>query len=67
MVVERKRDGFHFVLCFLMGIYLLTTPVLAADAGIRVMAVTDAGEKKTLQLYSGYHALVIGCSAYTSG
>ena len=35
--------------------------------GIRVKARTHSGSTKEIQLYSGYHALVIGCGAYTKG
>jgi formylglycine-generating enzyme required for sulfatase activity len=67
MTFEHKINQLTVLLCFLMGIFLLATPVLADETGIGVTIVTESGESKDIQLYSGYHALVIGCSAYTSG
>ena len=67
MTVKHNINQLTVLLCFLMGMFLLVTPVLAAETGINVTIVTESGENKDLQLYSGYHALVIGCSAYTSG
>jgi len=35
--------------------------------GIRVKAKTDDGSTREIHLYSGYHALVVGCSNYRKG
>ena len=67
MAVGRKKIGALFVLACLAGLLILSIPAAAGKPGIQVTAITDAGQKTELQFYSGYHALVIGCSAYTSG
>ena len=51
------------VLCFL----LLSFSVHAASRGITVKAKTSNGAVKEIQIYSGYHALVVGCSDYQKG
>ena len=38
-----------------------------ADRGIRVSARTPAGGTRQIPLYTGYHALVVACAAYTGG
>ena len=35
--------------------------------GISIQAKTHSGEIKEIQLYTGYHALVVGCGDYGSG
>jgi formylglycine-generating enzyme required for sulfatase activity len=48
--------------------FLLLTPTLhATQRGIRLKARTVTGTTKEIALYSGYHALVIGCGEYTKG
>ena len=41
--------------------------VMAKTRSIRVKARTPDGKTKEINLYSGYHALVVGCGDYTKG
>ncbi len=47
--------------------WLFPTPTYTASRGITVKAKTSSGAVKEIPLYSGYHALVIGCGDYRSG
>jgi hypothetical protein len=67
MAVGRKSIGAPLIFACLAVLSVLSIPTAAGGSGIQVTAVTDAGKKTDLQLYSGYHALVIGCSAYNAG
>ena len=40
---------------------------MRGQEGIQVEARTTGGETKILPLYSGYHALVVGCGGYNKG
>ena len=51
----------------LIGIGLISIPVLATESGIQVKVITDAGGQKEIQFYSGYHALVLVCDRYQAG
>jgi len=60
------------ILEYLAGILLIVaffcvSPAHAASNLINVTAQTSSGSSKEIQLYSGYHALVIGCSNYRQG
>lgn len=53
-------------------ISLLVTSLLLASSGwasrgIKVVATTSNGSQKEVSLYSGYHALVVGCGNYLRG
>ncbi|MBU0699544.1 MAG: caspase family protein, partial [Proteobacteria bacterium] len=52
------------LLAFTLCALLITFPVHAASRGITVKAKTSTGTVKEIQLYSGYHALVVGCGDY---
>jgi hypothetical protein len=39
----------------------------AASRGITIKAKTSSGTTKEIRLYSGYHALVVGCGDYQAG
>ncbi|MGD8881206.1 MAG: caspase family protein [Desulfobacterales bacterium] len=54
---------FLAVLC----ICFVTSPAFAASRGILVKTHTSSGASRQLKLYSGYHALVVGCGAYRAG
>lgn len=41
--------------------------VLAMERGIQVVTKDPHGKTKQIRLYSGYHALVVGCGAYRNG
>ena len=41
--------------------------VMRGQSGVTVAARDEKGQTKPLHLYSGYHALVVGCSDYTAG
>ncbi|MGD2184477.1 MAG: DUF1566 domain-containing protein [Desulfobacterales bacterium] len=50
-----------------IGIYLITSPAFAATRGILVKTQTSSGSPRHIKLYSGYHALVVGCGNYRAG
>jgi hypothetical protein len=45
----------------------VSSPVLSATRGILVKTQTSSGSSRQIKLYSGYHALVVGCGAYRAG
>ncbi len=53
----------------LVGIWswLFFSSANAASRGITVKAKTSSGAVKEIPLYSGYHALIIGCGDYRAG
>ncbi len=52
---------------FITTIILLSTQLNAKQNSIRVKGQTGDGSTKTIELYSGYYALVVGCGAYQNG
>jgi len=64
-----KRAKICIVLISLLTIYLwcLSGVLIADSRGIKVMAKTQSGSMKEISLYSGYHALVVGCGDYKAG
>ena len=46
---------------------MLHPSIYAASRGVSVKARALDGSTKNIQLYSGYHALVVGCSDYGRG
>jgi uncharacterized caspase-like protein len=54
---------FLAVLC----VCFVSSPVLSATRGILVKTQTSSGSSRQIKLYSGYHALVVGCGAYRAG
>ncbi|MDF1591102.1 MAG: SUMF1/EgtB/PvdO family nonheme iron enzyme [Desulfobacterales bacterium] len=56
-----------FMSVFILGLLLVSMPVNAASRGISVTTKTSSGAAREIQLYSGYHALVIGCGDYRAG
>jgi len=50
-------------ICLLL---LLPISTIATSRGITIQARTPSGDTKEIQLYSGYHALVVGISEYDS-
>jgi len=67
MDISRLRGLTIFLL--ISGLYLLlfSLPVHAASRGIKIATQTSSGAIKEIQLYSGYHALVMGCGDYREG
>jgi len=63
------------ILGYLAGILLIVVSVFmcvctahtATSRGVNVTAKTPSGSSRDIPLYSGYHALVIGCSNYQQG
>lgn len=64
-----KRVLFLSMLFMLAGGVAGISPAntLEKTRGIRVVAKPADGTDKTIRLYSGYHALVIGCGDYRNG
>lgn len=54
-------------LILILSMGLLPCQALSSTRGISVNAKTPSGQTKEIDLYSGYHALVIGAGAYTEG
>ena len=50
-----------------LGFFILSVNLHAKQRAIRVKARTVAGTTKEIHLYSGYHALVVGCGGYKKG
>jgi hypothetical protein len=40
---------------------------MRGEGGIKIMARDPSGRLKPMRIYSGYYALVVGCSEYTRG
>ncbi len=53
-----------FFECLLVPI---STDCNASTRGIMIKAHTNAGDTHNIKLYSGYHALVVGCGDYRAG
>jgi|GEM_PF-6361647 len=45
----------------------LAAVTMRGNDGVKVLAKEPSGRARAIRLYSGYHALVIGCSDYRSG
>ena len=54
---------FLITICFCV----ISIPIHASSRGIRVKTKTLSGMTKEITLYTGYYALVVGCSDYRSG
>ena len=67
MAVLRKIEILRWLLRICVGGLIVAVPMAAAYAGVPVTTVADDGQKKDIQLYSGYHALVFGCADYSAG
>jgi hypothetical protein len=67
MVIDRIKvlGAFLFLLTFCSVVVSL--PAHATSRGIIVQTQTASGSTQQLRLYSGYHALVIGCADYHNG
>jgi len=61
------RKSIFFIILIFFTSTIVSTTLPASQRGIRVTARTQAGSTKEIKLYSGYHALVVGCSEYTQG
>ena len=67
MVFHRTKTLGAYLLLISIGIYFITSPALAASRGILVKTQTSSGTARQIKLYSGYHALVVGCGNYRAG
>ena len=50
-----------------LNYWFVSLPVYATSRGILVKAKTSSGSPQHIPLYSGYHALIVGCSDYRAG
>ena len=67
MVIHRIK-----ILCaclFLLAVCycFVSFPVYATSRGIIIQAKTSSGSTRQMQIYTGYHALVVGCADYRAG
>ena len=67
MVIRRIKILCAYLLFIAVGIYILSFPALAVSRGILIKAQTSSGSPRQIKLYSGYHALVVGCGDYRAG
>ena len=66
LLCRPKIHGYHIGI-LLVVVFLCGSSTWAASNLINVTAQTPSGSSREIPLYSGYHALVIGCSNYTEG
>ena len=69
MVFQRIKalDVFLLILIAAGICFVSSPPVFAASRGILIKAKNSAGSSRQIQLYSDYHALVVGCGDYRGG
>jgi len=69
MVAHRIKVLGDFLFLIIICYYCVSfpVPVHATSRGIIVKVKTSSGSQQQIQLYSGYHALVVGCSDYRAG
>ena len=67
MNISIKEIPAIFILIIFSCLWIFPFSVHSASRGITVKAKTPSGTEKEIKLYSGYHALVVGCSDYRSG
>jgi len=71
MVIHRIKILCAYLLLISIGIYLLSpfssSAAFAASRGIVVRTQTSSGSTLQIKLYTGYHALVVGCGDYRAG
>ena len=67
MNISIKEIPAIFILIIFSCLWIFPFSVHSASRGITVKAKTPSGTVKEIKLYSGYHALVVGCSDYRSG
>jgi uncharacterized caspase-like protein len=67
MVIHRIKALGAYLFLIAIGYCLVLFPVYASSRGILVKVKTFSGSSKQIQLYSGYHALIVGCSDYHAG
>ena len=62
-----KKIPVIYILIIGLCFWIFPFSLHSASRGITVKAKTPSGTVKEIKLYSGYHALVVGCSDYRSG
>jgi uncharacterized caspase-like protein len=67
MNISMKKFPAIFVLIIGVCFWIFPFSLHSASRGITVKAKSSSGTVKEIKLYSGYHALVVGCSDYRSG
>jgi hypothetical protein len=67
MVIHRIKALGTYLFLIAIGYCLVSLPVYATSRGILVKVKTSSGSRQQIQLYSGYHALIVGCSDYRVG
>jgi hypothetical protein len=67
MIARRIKYPGACLFWIVFGCFLFSVPVCAATRGIVVQTQTSPGSPQQIRLYSGYHALVVGCSNYRAG
>ena len=66
MDINRCKMAIVFLFTITICFCVLPLSIFASSRGITVKAKTTSGAVKEIQLYSGYHALVVGVSDYDS-
>jgi hypothetical protein len=67
MVIHRVKALGAYLFLIAINYCFVSFPVYAASRGILVKIKTSSGSSQQIQLYSGYHALIVGCSDYRVG
>ena len=67
MNINIKKIPVILILIIALCFWIFPFSLHSASRGITVKAKTTSGTVKEIKLYSGYHALVVGCSDYRSG
>ena len=67
MNISIKKIPAIFILIIGLCFWIFPFSLHSASRGITVKAKSPSGTVKEIKLYSGYHALVVGCSDYRSG
>jgi len=67
MVIHRIKTLGACLFLAVLCICFVTSPAFAASRGILVKTQTSSGASQQIKLYSGYHALVVGCGDYSAG
>jgi hypothetical protein len=67
MVIHRIKILGACLFIAVLCVCFVSSPAFAASRGILVKTQTSSGSSRQIKLYSGYHALVVGCGDYRAG
>jgi hypothetical protein len=67
MIFHRMKTLGAYLFLISTAICFIAAPAFTASRGILVKTLTTAGSARQIKLYSGYHALVVGCGDYRAG